>query len=417
MRNRRALVALAAVALLPTGCGAGSAADGNQGPATLVVATDLPLQGPAKDASDATNDAIELYLEQIGHTVGDFSIALRRYDDSTAAKGTWDEVQCAANARAHVAEADEVAVMGTGNSGCAKIETTVLNQDPTGPMLMVSHANTNPGLTKKWGPGEPEKYFPTGQRNYARVITTDDYQGSAAAAFLAEQGLETVFVLNDGQTYGQGLATSFVTGAEKVGLTVLGNEAWDAHQAGYRSLFAPIKASRPDAIYLAGLFDNNGAQLVRDKVAVLGDNMAVRLMAPDGFTGYPELRALPEAEGMYLTFTGLTVDRLQAAGGMAARLLSAYKDRFGRDLTSSFALYGVCAVQVILAAIERSDGTRKGVRDAVFEGEGITIPAAQSLTGKAVRIDPATGDITSQDISVLELTGGRETFLKAQPVA
>ena len=27
---------------------------------------------------------------------------------------------------------------------------------------MVSPANTNPGLTKKWDPGEPNKYYPTG---------------------------------------------------------------------------------------------------------------------------------------------------------------------------------------------------------------------------------------------------------------
>ncbi len=48
-------------------------------------------------------------------------------------------------------------------------------------MLMVSHANTNPGLTKAWDPGEPDKYYPTGVRNYGRVIATDDFQGEADA--------------------------------------------------------------------------------------------------------------------------------------------------------------------------------------------------------------------------------------------
>ena len=133
-----------------------------------------------------------------------------------------------------MANADEVAVMGTYNSGCAKIIAPVLNNDPSGPMLMVSHANTNPGLTKKWDAGEPEKYFPTGKRNYARVITTDDFQGEAAATFLAEKGTKSVYVLNDNQTYGQGVATSFVTGRAKVGLKVLGNEPWDAKQTDVR---------------------------------------------------------------------------------------------------------------------------------------------------------------------------------------
>ena len=99
----------------------------------------------------------------------------------------WDDATCAKNASDHVANKAEVAVMGTYNSGCAKIEVPVLNQDPTGPMLMISHANTNPGLTKAWDPGEPDKYYPTGVRNYGRIIATDDFQGQADAQF-AEAG-------------------------------------------------------------------------------------------------------------------------------------------------------------------------------------------------------------------------------------
>ncbi len=415
LRPAVAVAVLAAMAL--AACGGGSTADsGGDGGKKLIIATDLPLQGASKDASDSTNNAIKLYLKQQGNKAGKYTVELKAYDDSTAAKGAWDDATCAKNATDHVANADEVAVMGTYNSGCAKIIAPVLNNDPTGPMLMVSHANTNPGLTKKWDAGEPEKYFPTGKRNYARVITTDDYQGEAAAAFLAEQGIKSVYVLNDNQTYGQGVATSLVEGAGKVGIKVLGNEPWDAKQTSYAALFTKIKALNPGAIYLAGIYDNNGGQLVKDKVSVMGDQTALPMMAPDGFTGYPELQKLPQAEGLYLSFTGLTVDQLKAAGGSAAKLLDAYKGEYGTELTSSFALYGVAAAQVILAAIEKSDGTRKGVTDAVFTGEGITIPADKSLTGKEIKIDTASGDITSQDVSILQMKGGKETFLKAQPV-
>ena len=416
LRPAVAVAVLAAMAL--AACGGGSTADSSgDGGKTLTIATDLPLQGASNDASDATNNAIKLYLEQVGNKAGNYTIEFKPYDDSTAAKGAWDDATCAKNATDHVANTNEVAVMGTYNSGCAKIIAPVLNQDPSGPMLMVSHANTNPGLTKTWDPGEPEKYKPTGKPNYARVITTDDYQGEAAAAFLAEKGIKSVYVLNDNQTYGQGVATSFVEGSGKVGIKVLGNEPWDSKQTSYAALFTKIKALNPGAIYLAGIFDNNGGQLVKDKVSVLGDQATLPMMAPDGFTGYPALQQLPQAEGLYLSFTGLTVDQLKAAGGSAAKLLDAYKAEYGSELTSSFALYGVAATQVILAAIEKSDGTRKSVTDAVFTGEGVAIPADKSLTGKEVKIDPKTGDITSQDISILQMKGGKETFLKAQPVS
>ena len=149
----------------------------------------MPLQGASQDASTDTNNAISLLLEQAGGKAGAYNITLKTYDDSTAAKGGWDDATCAKNANDHVANKAEVAVMGTYNSGCAKIEVPVLNQDPSGPMLMVSHANTNPGLTKAWDPGEPDKYYPTGVRNYGRIIATDDFQGQADAEF-AKQDLK-----------------------------------------------------------------------------------------------------------------------------------------------------------------------------------------------------------------------------------
>jgi branched-chain amino acid transport system substrate-binding protein len=420
MHNAFKIGALALAGSLALAACGGSSSGGSSsggGGKTLVISTDLPLQGSSADASTATNQAIELYLDQIGYKAGDYTIQLKKYDDSTAAAGKWDQAQCTKNAQDHVANADEVAVMGTYNSGCAKIIVPVLNQDPSGPMLMVSQANTNPGLTKKWDPGEPDKYYPSGKRNYARVVTTDDYQGTAAAQFMAKDlGVKKCYILNDNETYGQGVAQSFQAEATKQGITVLGNEAWDAKQPNYTALFQKIKGLGADCVYLGGIFDNNGGQLIKDKVAVLGDNTAVKLMGPDGFTGYPELNKLPEGQGMYLSFPGLTNQDLRAQGGSAAKLLDAYKAKYGSDPASSYALYGVAAVQVILEAIAKSDGTRASVNNQVFSGSGIDIPADVSAIGKEIKIDPATGDVNVKDMTIEVIKGNEETTLKAWPV-
>ena len=416
-RPLRVVAAVAVATLALAACGGGSGSSSGGDGTKVVISTDQPLQGASKDSSDAVNNAIKLYLDQIGYKVGKYTIELKIYDNSTAAKGQWDDATCAKNAQDHVANTAEVAVMGTFNSGCAKIEVPVLNQDPSGPMLMVSHANTNPGLTKTWDPGEPQKYYPTGKRSYARVITTDDYQGSAAAIYAQKTlGVKKVYILNDNQTYGQGVAKAFETKAKELGIEVLGNEPWDAKQPNYTSLFNKIKAAGPDLVYLGGIYDNNGGQLVKDKVSVLGDNATVKLMAPDGFTGFPELQKLPQGQGMYLTFAGLSNDQLREAGGVAAKLLDDYKAKYGSDPATSYALYGVAAVQVILAALEASDGTRAGVTNAVFSGAGITIPADKSALGKEIKIDPATGDTSAIDISILTLKDDKETFVAAQPV-
>jgi branched-chain amino acid transport system substrate-binding protein len=307
--------------------------------------------------------------------------------------------------------------MGTYNSGCAKIEIPVLNQDPTGPMLMISHANTNPGITKAWDPGEPDVYYPTGVRNYGRVIATDDYQGAAGAQF-AKQDLKVTkcLVLNDAQTYGVGVATAFTEEAKKQGIEIVGEEAWDAKQPNYTALFEGYKDSGVDCIYLGGINDNNGEQLIRDKVAVFGANDgAVKLIGPDGFTGYPTVQALPEAQEMYITFAGLPAGELVKAGGAGAKFVNDFKAKYGHDPASAYAIYGAAAFQYIMKAIEASDGTRKGVRDAAFSGT-ITIPAEESVIGKEFSIDKDSGDVTVRDMSIQLLTGNKETFLKAWPL-
>jgi len=419
--NRFASV-VAAAGLAATALVAGTITQADAATKTLVISSDLPLQGSAFDSNDSTNKAIELYLKSMGYKAGKYTVSFKKYDNATAAAGSWDAAKCAANAQAHVANKAEVAVMGTYNSGCAKIIVPVLNQDPKGPMLMVSDANTNPGLTKAWNPGEPDVYYPNGVRNYARVCTTDDNQGSAAAQFAKSIGIKSVYVLNDTQTYGQGVAQAFTTEAKKLGLNVLSSgatgEGWDAKQSDYTALFTKIKALNPDMVYVGGIFDNNGGQLVKDKVAVLGDNTKVKFMGPDGFTGYPDLNKMPEAQGMYLSFAGLSTDLLLANDpmGAGATFVKAYKKAYGKDPVGSYPIYGVAAVQVILAAIAKSDGTRKGVNNAVFAGAGISIPAKQSVLGKELRISTLSGDTLAKDITIEVIKNNDETTLKAWTV-
>ena len=420
-KTYRAVSILASVAMVATALVAGtSAADAAS--KVLIISTDLPLQGSSFDSNDSTNKAIALYLKQIKYKAGKYTVKLKIYDNATAAAGSWDPAKCAANAQAHVANKSEVAVMGTYNSGCAMVMIPILNQAPGGAMTMVSDANTNPGLTKAWDPGTPDIYYPTGVRNYARVCTTDDVQGAAAAQFAKSIGVKSVYVLNDTQTYGQGVAQAFTSEAKKQGIKVLSSgpygEGWDAKQSDYTALFTKIKALNPDMIYVGGIFDNNGGQLMKDKVAVLGDNTAVKFMAPDGFTGYPEFNSMPEAAGAYLSFAGLSSDLLKkiAPKGAGVKFIAAYKKAYKKDPVGSYPIYGVAAVQVILAAIAKSDGTRKGVTNAIFSGAGITIPANISVLGKKLTISTLTGDTLAKDVTIEVVKGGKETTVKAQTV-
>ena len=68
---------------------------------------------------------------------------------------------------------------------------------------------------------------------------------------------------------------------------------------------------------------------------------------------------------------------------------------------------------MILAAIAKSDGTRKSITEAAFSG--ITIPADQSILGKEFGIDQ-TGDVTVKDMSFNLMKDNNEQFLKPWPL-
>ena len=105
------------------------------------------------------------------------------------------------------------------------------------------------------------------------------------AEFAKAQGVKSVYILNDKEAYGLGVATNFENAAKHVGIKVAGFDGVGSEGVELRGAFNKIKATGADAVFLGGLIDENGAQLIKDKVAVLGPNDGkVKLFAPDGFT-------------------------------------------------------------------------------------------------------------------------------------
>src|SRR5256885_16930296 len=182
-----------------------------------IIASDLPLQGAIRHQTVEVSRAEIWALAEAGWKAGPYKIGYQSCDDSTAQTGGWDTAKCATNAPLYANNKSVIGVLGTFNSGCAKIIVPVLNRSQLG---MVSPANTNPGLTKKWDVGEPQKYYPTGVRNYARVVATDDIQGPADAMWSKALGFKKAYVPNDKQTYGFGVASTYRTAAKKLGINV-----------------------------------------------------------------------------------------------------------------------------------------------------------------------------------------------------
>ncbi|MGH3148181.1 MAG: branched-chain amino acid ABC transporter substrate-binding protein, partial [Rubrobacter sp.] len=317
-RTRRAVALLVvgvAAALLIVGCGGGAGGGGGGGDEapTATIVSDLPLQGANRAQTTTMVNAIELALQQRDNKAGDINIEYESLDDATAQAGQWDEAKCAENAQSAAQDEEIIGWIGPFNSGCAAVEIPILNRAGLG---MISPANTYIGLTKPGGePQEPDSYYPTGERNYARVIVADDTQGRAGAALMEEEGFESVYILDDRETYGQGLADQFQDAAEELDIDVLGRDGIDGSAANYRSLMNRVADQDPDAIYFGGIIENNAAQIIKDKVGAGMTNEDVAFIGPDGiFVDELVSQAGDAAEGIYVTFGGLPESELSAEG-------------------------------------------------------------------------------------------------------
>ncbi len=88
---------------------------------------------------------------------------------------------------------------------------------------------------------------------------------------------------------------------------------------------------------------------------------------------------------------------------------------YGEDLPDAYPLYAVAALQVVLAAVEGSDGTRRGINQEVFSGQGITVPAGVSAIGQQFTVSPVTGDVDLKNISVYRILAGHHVLLTELP--
>lgn len=381
---------IAALALVAAGCGGDDGGSGvevtalpsssctgleyeGDGDPDYLIASDFPLQGSSRTQTEQIVAAIRFELETRGWKAGDYNIAFQSCDDATAQAAKWDSGKCSANGNAYAANDSVVGVIGTFNSGCAAIIIPLLNEAPDGGIAMMSPANTYPCLTVNLPGGcdasEPDKYYPTGSRNYARVAPADDYQGAFLAEFMQKQGVKSVYILNDKEAYGLGVANTTRAAAEHLGINIAGFEAWDPKASSYEALMNKIKGTDADAVFLGGLIDENGAQVIKDKVAVLGPNDgAVKLFAPDGFTTQATIDESGAASaGMFMSVAGVPIDAF--TGSAAEYVQELQEGPLAGKAIDPYAIYGAQAARIVLDAIAASDGSRASIIEEMFATE------------------------------------------------
>jgi branched-chain amino acid transport system substrate-binding protein len=370
--------------------GGGSTAEGT----TLTIYSSLPLQGTSRGQSEAVINGEKLALDDVGGKVGKYTLKYVSLDDSTAQNpGTADEGQTAQNARQAVRDKSTIFYLGEFNSGGTKVSLPILNKAG---IPQISPSNTYIGLTTDEPgsePGEPDKYYPTGNRTYARVVPRDKVQGAALVSVMKEDGCKTVTLWNDKSTYGAGLARNIKQSAQAAGLTIQNEQGTDKNSPNYRSIASQIKS---DCFVWAGVTGENGVQVYKD-VAAAAPN--AKLYGPDGVTeeafSNPKKGGIPASVGARVKTT-------------VAPVLERYKRKYNTQTVDPYAIYGYEAMALALDTLKRAGdkaNDRAAVVKALFETKD-----RKSVLG-TYSID-ANGDTSLTDYGLYTIKDGLPTYSK-----
>jgi branched-chain amino acid transport system substrate-binding protein len=371
-----------------------AAAGGDTSKGTVKIAIELPQQGSEKAASDPIINGIKLAVKQAGGAAGGYKIDVPQsaiYDD--ALNGAHDPQTGANNMTKIVTDATTVAVIGPLNSSVALAQIPISNGSG---LLQCSPANTNPDLTK----GDPAKQIRTKPNNYIRVVTTDDVQGPAASQYIFDVlKKKSVYIIDDTETFGKGVADAFEADFVKRGGTVVKHDAAPKTTQDYVTIMTAAAALKPEAIYFGGVTATGGARiLLAAAQAGLGD---VPYVGPDGIND-----GSGATKDSFLNLAGTAAKNsystLAGAGTFPAKdqFDKDYKAEYGIDATG-YAGQGYGCAQVVIDAIGRAGATAanaEAMREAVRAAGTATDHTYKTILGD-ITFD-ANGDTSQKIVSI-----------------
>lgn len=370
---------------------------------TIKLGVDLPVSGADASIGIPTQNGVVLAVEEAnknGFAGGKFKLDTSLLDD--AVQGKHDPAAGAQNVKTFIGDSSVLAMVGPFNSNVAKSEIPLSNDAG---LVQISPSNTNDGLTT----GDDAKKLRTAHpdtNTYFRVCTRDSKQGLALAQVAAQRlGLKRIFIIDDNETYGKGLADVFDASFRQLGGTVLGHEHITANQQDFKALLTKAKADNPDGVFFGGNTSTGGG-LVRRQMSDVGLG-ATTYLGGDGISDDEfEKVAGDSANGSYMTVAAPDASKLPSAKAF----ITAYKARFKSDV-GPYSANAYTAAKIEIAAIEKAitdAGGKMPTRADVLKYVAAT-KDFDSPIGK-VGFD-ANGDTTSPVLSLLEVKGGKKVTI------
>ncbi|WP_028813955.1 branched-chain amino acid ABC transporter substrate-binding protein [Streptomyces flavidovirens] len=397
MRHRSLLIlttALTTGALTLTACGS---RDDNKGEGdsskktTVVIGVDAPLTGSLSALGQGIKNSVDLAAKTANknNEVPGIEFKIEALDDQAVpASGQ-------ANAAKLVGNKDVIGAVGPLNSGVAQSMQGVF--DKAG-VVQVSPANTNPALSQgdNWGKGELKRPFKT----YFRTAATDVVQGKFAAQYLYNDAKKRkVYVVDDKQTYGAGLAAIFSAEFKRLGGKIAGTDHVTVKETDFSSTADKVKSSKADSVYFGGQYPEGG--LLSDQIKKTGAKIPT--MGGDGIYDPAFISASGVAnDGDLATSIGYPVEKLATAKTFIADYKAAgYKDPYAAYGGYSYDA-GWAIIQAVKSVVAANDGKLPADARAKVV-EAMSKVSFDGVTGK-VAFDKY-GDTTNKQLTVYKVEG------------
>jgi branched-chain amino acid transport system substrate-binding protein len=351
---------LAWVLTVLAACGAGTTtgvSTATTGSTTIKIATDLPTSGKDATSGKPAENGAHLAVNDANknNAIPGYTLVFVPKDD-VGPSGIHDPTVGAANVRALIGDALVAGIVGPFNSSIAKAEMPITNQAP---VAQISPANTNTCLTQEGaavgcsGANDLVPTLrPTGKVNYFRIATTDDHQGPAGADYLFRAaGYKKVYVIDDAETYGIGIADAFSKEWQTLGGTLLGRSSEPGSTTSYVSLLTTIATRHPDAIYFGGL-NSTGGNLIRQQMLQVPGLEKTPLGGGDGIVTSDFASIIQFSKGGPAYGTIATIDQTQVSSAQA--FIQEYNSVYGASNIGAYSAAGFDCANILIQAIKKA---------------------------------------------------------------
>jgi branched-chain amino acid transport system substrate-binding protein len=400
-------------------CGSGTTSSSSTTPTvtgstTIKVATDFPTSGKDATSGKPAENGAALAVSQANtnKTIPGYTLVFVPKDD-VGPSGIHDPTVGAANVTALISDALVAGIVGPFNSNVAKAEMPISNPAP---IAQISPANTNPCLTKDTAASGCSgannllsTLRPTNKVNYFRIATTDDHQGPAGADYLYKTGgYKKVYVIDDAETYGIGIANSFSQEWTTLGGTLLGRSSEPGTTTSYVSLLTQIATKSPDVIYFGGL-NSTGGDLIRQQMLQVPGLQTTPLGGGDGIVTSDFASAVPTGKGGSAFGTVATVDVAKAPGGTS--FIQQYNAVYGAANFGAYSAAAFDSMNILIQAIKTALANTHTPQNSSDSAGAVTfrtavIAAIQGISFTGVlgaQSFDANGDTTNKVITMYQV--------------